>query len=103
VIDAFAQLGLEARPLAGAPDRGVDLVVDPDGIGAEIHVTQRSLVSDDVVERLLSEDLPPGTALLVVADRVTDAVRRRLTAQGVVARARAVAEHRLGGARSPPA
>jgi hypothetical protein len=71
VIDAFAQLGLEARPLAGAPDRGVDLVVDPDGIGAEIHVTQRSLVSDDVVERLLSEDLPPGTALLVVADRVT--------------------------------
>lgn len=39
VIDAFTQLGLEARPLAGAPDRGVDLVVDPDGIGAEIHVT----------------------------------------------------------------
>jgi DNA-binding transcriptional ArsR family regulator len=81
VIDAFAQLGLEARPLAGAPDRGVDLVVDPDGIGAEIQVKQRSLVSDDVVERLLSEDPPPGTALLVVADRVTDAARRRLTAQ----------------------
>jgi hypothetical protein len=32
VIDAFAQLGIEARLLVGAPDRGVDLVLDPDGI-----------------------------------------------------------------------
>lgn len=81
VIDAFAQLGIEARPLAGAPDRGVDLVVDPDGIGAELRVKHRSLVSDDTVERLLSDDLPPGASLLVVADRVTDAARKRLTAR----------------------
>lgn len=81
VIDAFAQLGIEARPPAGAPDRGVDLVVDPDGIGVEIQVKHRSLVSDDVVEHLLSEDLPPDAALLVIADRVTDAARKRLTAR----------------------
>ncbi len=81
VIDAFAHLGIDARPPAGAPDRGVDLVVDPDGIGVEIQVKHRSLVSDDTVERLLSEDLPPGTSFLVVAERVTDAARRRLTAR----------------------
>jgi DNA-binding transcriptional ArsR family regulator len=81
VIDAFAQLGIEARPLAGASDRGVDLVVDPDGIGFEIQVKHRSLVTDDLVGRLLSDDLPTGAALLVVADRVTDAARRQLTAQ----------------------
>jgi DNA-binding transcriptional ArsR family regulator len=81
VIDAFAQLGIEARPLAGAPDRGVDLVVDPDGIGAEIQVKHRSLVSDDEVERLLSDGPHPGTFLLVVADRVTDSARKRPAAR----------------------
>jgi DNA-binding transcriptional ArsR family regulator len=81
VIDAFAQLGIEARQPAGAPDHGVDLVVDPDGIGVEIQVKHRSLVNQDTVERLLSDDLPPDASLLVVADRVTDAARKRLTAR----------------------
>jgi len=79
VIDAFAQLGIEVQPLAGAPDRGVDLVLDPEGIRAEIQVKQRSLVTDDMVKRLLSDALPSNAALLVVADRVTDAARRLIT------------------------
>lgn len=81
VVDAFAQLGIEARLLVGAPGGGVDLVLDPDGVGSEIQVRQRSLVTDDVAERLLAESAAADATLLVVADRVTDAARKVLTAR----------------------
>ncbi|HEY5854119.1 MAG TPA: helix-turn-helix domain-containing protein [Aldersonia sp.] len=79
VVDAFAQLRIETRPRIGAPDDGVDLVVDPDGVRVAVQVKFRSLVTDDVAERLLAQAPPPGTALLVVADRVTDTARTALT------------------------
>ena len=86
-VDAFAQLGIEARlrvgvPVVGTPGRDVDLVLDPDGAAATVQVQQRSLVTDDVAERLLAESSSPGAVvLLVVADRVTDAARKALTSQ----------------------
>jgi len=82
VVDAFAQLGIEARVLVGAADRGIDLVLDPEGVGAEIQVTYRSLVTDDVAARLLVEARLKDVALVVVADRVTDGARKVLTARG---------------------
>lgn len=81
VVDAFAQLGLEARPLVGVPGGG-GLTLDPDGVGPSVHVLYRSLVTGDVAERLLSDARTPDVALLVVADRVTDAARKVLTARG---------------------
>ena len=62
VIDAFAQLGIEARLLVGASDRGVDLVLDPDGVGSLIQLTRRSLVTDHVAERLMAE--PPKSGAI---------------------------------------
>lgn len=86
-VDAFAQLGIEARLASlaklgvGAPDRDVDLVLDPEGVGVPLQVKHRSLVTDDVADRLLAEALPMKAALLVVADRVTDVARRALTSR----------------------
>lgn len=81
MVDAFAQLGIEARSGVGAPDRDVDLVLDPDGVAVLLQVKHRSLVTDHVADRLLAEALPMKTALLVVADRVTDGARRALTSR----------------------
>lgn len=81
VADAFAQLGIEARPLAGTRGRGIELVLDPEGVEVTVQVQHRSLVTDDVAERLLAESSFPEMVLLVVADRVTDAARKVLTSQ----------------------
>ena len=82
VVDAFAQLGIEARPLVGTPGRDVDFVLDPDGVAATVQVQYRSLVTDDVAEGLLAESSSPGAVvLLVVADRVTDAARKVLSSR----------------------
>ncbi|WP_462187304.1 MULTISPECIES: helix-turn-helix domain-containing protein [unclassified Frankia] len=83
VVDAFCQLGVEARPPASGPDRGVDLVLDPDGVAVPIELKRRSLVSEGVAAQLLAASRPPGGSggflLLVVADRVTGAARKLLT------------------------
>lgn len=81
VIDAFLQLGIETRTVSGASDLGVDLVVDPGGVGIPVQMTYRSLVTDQVADRLLAKPLPPDVALLVVADRVTEAARTQLTSR----------------------
>lgn len=81
VVDAFAQFGIEARLLIDVPGSGVDLVLDPDGVSTGLQVKRRSLVTDDAAKRLLA-DRSQGVALLVVADRITDAARRVLTADG---------------------
>jgi hypothetical protein len=81
VLDAFAQLGIDARVEAGAADKRIDLLLDPDGVGAAVEVKRRSLVTDEVAARLLAEVDPAGGALLVVGDRVTDAARRLLTSR----------------------
>lgn len=81
VIDAFLQLGIEARPAGGAGDRGFDLVVDPDCVSLPVQVKYRSLVTDQVAERLLAKPLPPDVASLVVADRVTETARTVLTSR----------------------
>lgn len=80
MIDAFEQLGIEARPLVPVPGGCTDLVIDPGGVGATLHLKHRSLVTDDVAGRLLSEATPSGdkNTLLVVADRVTVAARTLL-------------------------
>ena len=79
VIDAFRQLGIEARLLVGAPPRG-DLVVGMDGIDAELELKRRSLVTDATASQLLEE--VGDTTLLVVADRVTESARKLLTSRG---------------------
>ncbi|MFE7422188.1 winged helix-turn-helix domain-containing protein [Rhodococcus sp. NPDC057529] len=80
VVDAFAQLDIQARPPVTASGSRADLVVDPDGVAVPIRLEFRTLVTDDVAERLLTDIAPPTTSaastpLLVVADRVTDAAR----------------------------
>ena len=81
MIDAFAQLGIEIQLLMGAPDRSVDLILEPTGIASPVQVRHRSLVTDDVAKRLLSE-MPSNAVLLVVGDRVTETARKLLTARG---------------------
>lgn len=82
VIDAFNGLNIEARAASTGPGRGVDLVLDPTGLNISVAVKYRSLVTDLVAERLLTEPRPSGTTLLVVANRVTDAGRHVLTNRG---------------------
>ncbi|MFF5986089.1 helix-turn-helix domain-containing protein [Prauserella flavalba] len=79
VVDAFAELGVEARPSGGASGPNIDLIVDPDGVASAIQLLHRALVTDDVAVRLLAEVVPSDAALFVVADRVTDTARRVLT------------------------
>ncbi|MBT2267665.1 helix-turn-helix domain-containing protein [Rhodococcus erythropolis] len=78
VIDAFAELGIDAQSPIGEPDTGIDLVLDPDGLAVPIQMKYRSLVTDQVAERLLTENQFPETTLFVVSDRLTDTARRIL-------------------------
>ncbi|PZF86529.1 transcriptional regulator [Jiangella anatolica] len=77
VVDAFAQLGIDARP--DDADRGVDLLLDPDGIAIAVEVERRSLVTEDVARQFLAMTRPAGSVLLVVSDRVTGAAGDLLT------------------------
>lgn len=81
-IDAFAQLGIEARGAEDGLDATVDLLIDPDGARIAANIKYRSLVTDDVVERLRAASGPSDAVLLVVADRVTDAARTALVSRG---------------------
>jgi DNA-binding transcriptional ArsR family regulator len=77
LIDALAQLGVQARPVVGTPDEGIDLVMEPGGV--PVQVKHRVLVTDEVARRLLIERLGPSDSLLlVVGDRVTETARRLL-------------------------
>ncbi len=77
VIDALAQLGVQAQLPAGVLDEGIDLVVEPGK--ALLQVKRRALVTDDVARRLLAERRgSPDSLLLVVGDRVTEAARKLL-------------------------
>jgi DNA-binding transcriptional ArsR family regulator len=81
VIDALAQLGVQARPPVGEHNRAFDLVIEP--IGTKVQVQRRALVTDDVADRLLVATPPsPGSVLLVIGDRVTGTARRLLTVRG---------------------
>lgn len=81
VTDACAQVGLRVQLGTGVSDRGVDIIVDPDGVAIRVQARRRSLVTDDVARRMLRETLPAGVALLVVGDRVTETARKLLTLQ----------------------
>ena len=77
LIDALAQLGVQARQSVRVPDEGIDLVIDPGE--TLIQVKRRALVTDEVARRLLAErPRQPESVLLVVGDRVTEAARRLL-------------------------
>jgi DNA-binding transcriptional ArsR family regulator len=77
LVDALAQLGVQARPDAGMRDEGIDLVIEPGG--TRVQVKRRALVTDDVARRLLAgAPQPAGSVLLLVGDRVTEAARRLL-------------------------
>jgi DNA-binding transcriptional ArsR family regulator len=77
LVDALAQLGVQARQAAGVDDDGIDVVIEPGG--THVQVKRRALVTDDVARRLLAGTPPPsGAVLLLVGDRVTEAARRLL-------------------------
>lgn len=77
LIDALAQLGVQARQSVGVPDQGTDLVIEPGD--TRVQVKRRALVTDEVARRLLVETpLAPGSVLLVVGDRVTETARKLL-------------------------
>lgn len=80
-VDAFSQLGfISALPSSSADGRG-DLLLDPDGLNCALEVKYRSLVTEDIAERLVADSQQRAPTLLVVADRVTDAARKVLTSQ----------------------
>jgi hypothetical protein len=67
LIDALAQLGVQARQAVGMLDEGIDLVVEPGE--TPVRVKRRALVTDDVTRRLLAERQgSPDSVLLVVGD-----------------------------------
>lgn len=77
LVDALAQLGVQTRQTLGAPDQGIDLVIEPGE--TRIQVKHRALVTDEVARRLLAETPRPfDSVLLVVGDRVTETARRLL-------------------------
>jgi hypothetical protein len=77
LVDALAQLGVQARQAAGVGDDGIDVVIEPGG--THVQVKRRALVTDDVARHLLAGTPPPsGAVLLLVGDRVTEAARRLL-------------------------
>jgi DNA-binding transcriptional ArsR family regulator len=77
LADALAQLGVQSRQPADAPDQGIDLVIEPGGI--RVQVKRRALVTDEIARRLLTETPhSPDSVLLVVGDRVTGTARRLL-------------------------
>jgi len=79
VVDAFAQLGINAHVPTGTSDVGVDLVLDPDGVCLALQLTRRALVTDSVAEQALGMHAPSAGTLLIIADRVTETARRILT------------------------
>lgn len=82
VVDAFAQVGIEARPNEYASDGVLELLLfAPDSIGTPVVVKRRALVTDDVAGRLLAEVEAPNGILFVVGDRVTETARRLLTSK----------------------
>ncbi|MCD2115083.1 winged helix-turn-helix domain-containing protein [Rhodococcus rhodochrous] len=80
-VDAFNQLGIDTRRVDAA-DHGSNLVVDPAGLALPIRMTWRSLVTDDVAERLLADAPYSDVPLLVIANRVTETARTLLTQRG---------------------
>jgi DNA-binding transcriptional ArsR family regulator len=80
LADALAQVGLESHVASGS-EHGVDLVLEVDGAQFAVQVKSRSLVDEDIVRRLLAEPRSSSALVVVVADRVTDAARRLLTAR----------------------
>jgi DNA-binding transcriptional ArsR family regulator len=81
VVDAFAQLGIAARTLVDGSGAGAEMMLDPNGVGCSIRVIRRSLVTEDVANRLLADLTSSAEVPLIVADRVTDAARTVLTSR----------------------
>lgn len=82
LADALTQLGVKVGRTPAPGGKTTDFVLDPEGAAVVVQLMQRSLVNDDVARRLLAGSRPPGTALVVVGNRVTDTARRALTAGG---------------------
>src|SRR2546421_1419741 len=79
VVDAFAQLGIDAHVPTGASDIGVDLVLDANGVCLALQLKRRALVTDSIAEEALRMHAPSAVTLLVIADRVTETARKILT------------------------
>jgi hypothetical protein len=79
VVDAFAQLDIDAHAPADASNSGTDLVLDADGVRLPLRIKRRALVTDSVAEQALATHATSAVALLIVADRVTESARKLLT------------------------
>jgi DNA-binding transcriptional ArsR family regulator len=78
LIDALAQLGVQAWESVNVSGQEIDLVIEPGQ--TQVRVKHRALVTEDVAERLLAETpRSPGSVLLVVGERVTKTARKLLT------------------------
>lgn len=78
VVDAFAQLGIDAHVPTGAHDVGGDVVLDVHGAHVAVQLKRRALVTDSDAEQILRTHASSAVALLIIADRVTEAARKIL-------------------------
>ena len=64
LVDALAQVGVQARTTAGAPDQGIDLILDPGEVEVQVKVWVGVFVGVALLNKVLVE----------VADGVFEAV-----------------------------
>ncbi|TCC29443.1 transcriptional regulator [Kribbella speibonae] len=95
VRDAFAHVDVDVMPpemVHGEPDRGVDLVIEPDGAAVSLQIKRAAFVNDQVAhrfvvdgQRLLKQSMQTGTSsiVFVVADQVTRTARTELARANV--------------------
>ncbi|MFI5493216.1 hypothetical protein [Actinoplanes sp. NPDC051859] len=80
-VDAFAQLGIDAR--TPHDDADADLIIETAGLCLTLQLKRRALVSAGDAEQVLRDSGLPTSAVLIVADRVTQAARKILSVPGV--------------------
>lgn len=83
MVDAFAEMGINAQLSNPTADDGVDLMLDINGVHLAVEVKRRSLVDAAAAEQILRGPAVPGRVLMVVGDRVTERARQVLTVRGV--------------------
>lgn len=82
VVEALAESGIAVGRPEDDSEPGADLVLAPGEANVPVELKRRSLVTDQVAERLLADHVAGRAVLVVVGDRVTEQARKLLVARG---------------------